>query len=146
MRPPWALTETAFVEACTRCGECVRQCPEQILKPGIAGFPERVAEAGECSFCGDCVRACAPQALVRETAPAWSWLAAIGSSCLTHKGIVCQSCGETCPTRAIRFAPAAVRRPVVDASLCNACGACLPGCPSAAIKLIRISTNPAAAP
>ena len=38
VRPPGALTEAAFLGACTRCGECVSACPVHAIKPlGIEG-------------------------------------------------------------------------------------------------------------
>ncbi|MCP5075299.1 MAG: ferredoxin-type protein NapG, partial [Rhodobacteraceae bacterium] len=32
IRPPGALEEEKFLAACTRCGQCVQDCPYQILE------------------------------------------------------------------------------------------------------------------
>jgi ferredoxin-type protein NapF len=137
MRPPWALVEARFLEACTRCGDCVSACPEGILAKGDGGFAERRPDAGECNFCGDCLRSCDAGALHDDGAPAWAWQAAIGESCLTAGGVVCQSCREACPELAIAFPPnRGVAQPQLDGDRCNACGACLAVCPPGAIALV----------
>ncbi len=144
MRPPWALSEADFIDACTRCGDCVRACPQRVLGVGDGGFPEVVAAAGECTFCGDCVDLCQPRALQRTSARAWHWRAEIGQDCLTHAGVVCQSCRDACPTGAIRFAAsAAVAQPLLQADHCTACGACVPLCPAQAIQLRADAGAPA---
>ncbi len=137
MRPPWARDELGFLDACTRCGDCVAACPEQILAKADGGFPERVADAGECSFCRDCVAACETGALDSSTNAAWRWTAKISKTCLTAQGVVCFSCRDACPERAISFAPnRGVAQPVLDDARCTACGACVAACPASAIGLV----------
>lgn len=144
MRPPWALPEGAFVEACTRCGECIRQCPQRVLGVSDGGFPVLLARAGECTFCHACVDACVPGALQRGSGRAWNRHARIDSSCLTRHGIVCQSCRDACPENAIRFrATAAIAHPEVAVDRCTACGACAAICPSAAIAMTESAVAPA---
>lgn len=136
MRPPWALAEGAFVDACTRCGECIRRCPERVLGVGDGGFPVVLARAGECTFCRACVDGCAPGALQPGSERAWDRHARIDTGCLTRNGIVCQSCRDACPEGAIRFrASAGIVVPEIDAERCTACGACAAVCPAAAIAL-----------
>lgn len=66
----WALagragvTKVAFDDAaCTRCGDCVRACPE----PRVFDFKDCAARgfvaAGECTNCGECVAVCPEKAL-----------------------------------------------------------------------------------
>ena len=50
-RPPWALDEYDFTETCTRCGECIKQCEEQILVEARGKFPVVDFRRGECTFC-----------------------------------------------------------------------------------------------
>jgi len=62
---------------------------------------------------------------------------AISDACLAGAGIVCQTCGDACPERAIRFP---LRRggpplPVVEEDACTRCGHCAPVCPVGAIGL-----------
>ena len=63
--------------------------------------------------------------------------AAIGDTCLTLRGVVCQSCRDTCPSGAIRFTPAlrSAPRPTVETDRCTGCGACVAGCPVQAITV-----------
>lgn len=137
MRPPWALAESHFLDACTRCGDCVTACPEVILTRGDGGFPERITDAGECSFCRDCVAACETGALDAQANSAWRWTVSIGDACLAAQGVVCFSCRDACPERAISFVPSrGVAQPALDASRCNACGACVAACPPSAIRLV----------
>lgn len=72
--------------------------------------------------------------------------AQIERTCLAYRGIVCQSCGDVCEARAIRFG---ARRggpawPVALASLCTGCGDCAPVCPIDAIRIEPPAAVPAA--
>lgn len=137
IRPPWAQAESAFVDACTRCADCVPACPERLIKAGSGGFPELDFSHGGCSFCGACLEACKSGALQRGTEPFWSLRAVLGNACLTLQGVVCRSCGEHCETRAIRFLPQrhGVAVPRLDAAACTGCGACVGVCPAQALSL-----------
>jgi ferredoxin-type protein NapF len=92
LRPPWALDESAFLEACTSCGACVERCAERLL--------------------------------VRV------------DTCLPRRGVVCSSCRDACPERAIAFPlTSRIPVPVVDADRCSGCGACVAICPAGATSL-----------
>ncbi|MDP3441198.1 MAG: 4Fe-4S dicluster domain-containing protein, partial [Azonexus sp.] len=84
IRPPWAIAEALFVATCTRCNDCLKGCPEQIIVVGDGGYPRVDFKRGECTFCGDCAGVCQPLALTRndEQQPAWFHKAVIGSACL----------------------------------------------------------------
>ena len=137
LRPPWSVDELHFIDACSRCGDCIQSCPEQILIKGSGGFPEVNFQHGECTFCGDCVRSCeAPVFNELDQAP-WQLKAAIGDGCVTHKQVVCRSCAEQCEPEAIRFRLQAggVGSPELDLSACTGCGACVATCPTQAITI-----------
>lgn len=136
-RPPWALSEADFVDACTGCGDCVAACPEQILRTGSGKLPVIDFGDGECTFCGDCETACKPRALDRQAQVLpWSWRAVIGGACLGGFGVVCRSCLDACGERALRFpCPGMATAPLLDSDRCTGCGACLGVCPSSAITL-----------
>ncbi|PKO91492.1 MAG: ferredoxin-type protein NapF [Betaproteobacteria bacterium HGW-Betaproteobacteria-10] len=139
IRPPWAIPEGPFVAACTRCNECLKICPEQIIVVGDGGYPRVDFKRGECTFCGDCVKACQPQALLRaEEQPAWLHIAVIGPSCLAQRGVECRVCEDFCAARAIRFSPrlGGSPLPVIDPEKCTGCGACVAPCPVDAISLV----------
>lgn len=130
--PPWADAD-AFATRCTGCNDCVTRCPEQVLvlREGRAEFdPAR----GECTFCGDCVDACATGALHREN-PAEQHVATVAGTCLPAHGVVCASCRDVCPTRAIQLSLGARKAAQIDADACTGCGACVAVCPVSAVSL-----------
>lgn len=146
-RPPWSLAEPAFIEACERCGDCVRACPESILVESAGGYPEVDFSRGGCDFCADCLTACKGRALrgdARDPFSAWSQRARIGSNCLSLHGVVCRSCGEVCDERAIRFRLelGGVARPMLSLDTCNGCGACVRVCPVQAVELAQPDLEP----
>ncbi|PVZ68984.1 ferredoxin-type protein NapF [Pelagibaculum spongiae] len=139
IRPPWATDK--FTDQCTRCGDCLKACPEKILIPGSGGFPEVNFSSGECTFCEACVDVCQEAALVKqpEQKP-WLHYAKIGEDCLPRRGVICRSCSECCESAAIQFswAESGVALPQLDPSLCNGCGACVSACP---VNVITISSQ-----
>ncbi|HRQ65145.1 MAG TPA: ferredoxin-type protein NapF [Xanthomonadaceae bacterium] len=140
-RPPWALAEAGFSEACTRCGDCLAACPEGILVAGDGGFPEVDFRRGACTFCGDCVKACASGALSAAISPAWALRARVDHTCLARRGVHCQSCRDACEPEAIRFAYlGSVPVPEVDLDACSGCGACVAACPADAIAVLHAET------
>jgi len=138
IRPPWALDEPAFTDACTRCNDCLAACPEKIVVTGGGGFPTVDFRHGACTFCGNCVSACIPGALARtEGGRPWLLKASIGAVCLPTQGVECRVCGDFCDARAIRFAPrlGGSPLPAIDKDTCTGCGACVAPCPTAAITI-----------
>jgi ferredoxin-type protein NapF len=145
LRPPWSLAECDFVERCTRCGDCVRVCPQKILQPMDAGFPVVNFSGGECTFCAACVTHCVSGALVRPFAPAselsppWQIKAVITDDCLAKRGVYCEVCRDQCVPRAVTFRPRVGRiaSPSVQTAACTGCGACVGPCPAGAIQIRR---------
>lgn len=137
-RPPWALAEDLFVNACTRCAECVPACPTRIIVI-VRGYPEVDFKRGECTFCGACAAACRPGALQDSECQIWPWAikAQVADTCLASRGVECRSCGERCAAAAIRFSPRLGGPPVpsIDGNACTGCGACVAPCPVSAISV-----------
>ncbi len=137
-RPPWALAEDLFINACSRCGDCVAPCPTRIIVI-VRGFPEVDFKRGECTFCGACAEACKDGALLNDESQMWPWAirAKIADGCLALRGVECRICGDHCTPGAIRFIPLLGGPPVaqVDESACTGCGACVAPCPASAISI-----------
>ena len=145
-RPPWSVTESQFVDRCSRCDDCVKACPTGLLIRGDSGFPIADFSVAACSFCGECVKVCTTGALSAATEHApWQFSVRIGDGCLPRQGVECRVCGEACDTGAIRFRPrlGGVALPEVNDTACSGCGACLAPCPVIAIERIaQPSANP----
>ena len=54
-------------------------------------------------------------------------------TCLTWNGVVCVACRFACTPQAIRADTRS--RPLIDASVCTGCGACVRVCPEGAIAV-----------
>jgi ferredoxin-type protein NapF len=138
VRPPWT-SETSIAEACTHCGACAEACGPGLISLGAGGLPALDFTAGECTFCAACADACPEPVFpdVAERKRAFSHVVAIGSTtaaspCLTHRGVVCQTCRDECPEAAMQ-APQPVQRssttwgtagpPMRNANLIAACPA-----------------------
>ncbi|WP_327516816.1 ferredoxin-type protein NapF [Cognatazoarcus halotolerans] len=138
LRPPGALSESEFIERCTRCDDCLKACPSGVIVRGHGGFPELSFKSGECTFCAECIKACRPAALASQDAPAsLPYRARIADSCIAFQGIECRVCGERCPSAAIRFRPrvGGAAFPELIADRCTGCGACEAPCPAGAISV-----------
>lgn len=138
-RAPWSIPEVSFVDACSRCDDCVKGCPTGLLKRGGGGFPVADFDAAACTFCGDCAKVCKTGAIAADTGKEpWQFTIRIGDVCLAHQRVECRVCGEVCEARAIRFPLLAggVPRPEVDSGACTGCGACLAPCPVNAIERV----------
>ena len=134
---PWSVAWPQFSTGCTRCGDCLTACPEQILVNGEGGFPTVDFQRGECTFCGDCVAACKEPLFRPASETPWQYKASIAANCLANGQVYCQRCQDSCEPRAIRFIPTLGRvpTPVIELDSCNGCGACVQDCPVGSIKV-----------
>lgn len=125
IRPPGSLPEEDFLQACIRCGECFKACPNDVLQP--------------MSFSSGINNLWTPQAV-----PKWS-------GCEPS----CNNCGQVCPTGAIRALPIEEKRvarmgpaKVIETCLPHAnreaCQLCVDECTAAgynAIEFQRVHTQ-----
>ncbi|MEQ9491018.1 MAG: ferredoxin-type protein NapF [Alphaproteobacteria bacterium] len=138
-RPPWT-DETLLDSRCTGCGDCLRACPENVLKPGAGGYPvfDPFAGSRECTFCGECAAACNEDVFVTFRDPPWNIAAVLNEeTCLAHRDIHCESCRDVCAEQAIRFRPriGGPPTPTLEEAVCTGCGACISSCPANALSL-----------
>lgn len=135
IRPPWSR-ETSLAEHCTKCGDCVAACPEDILRLDAGGLPEVDFGHGACTFCGDCAKSCTVPVFDLTRFPAWQVDISVSDQCLPKRGILCESCRDVCLDGAIRFArnPGQAPIPTISDADCTGCGACISVCPAGAIS------------
>ncbi|MFO0904874.1 MAG: 4Fe-4S binding protein [Pirellulales bacterium] len=110
VRPPGSLPEREFLQACIRCGECFKACPNNVLQPlafeqGWEGLwtPQVVADWAGCeSSCNACGQVCPTGAIralpLEEKRVARMGLAILNeSTCLPLAGReACQLCVDEC--------------------------------------------------
>ncbi len=155
VRPPGAPPERDVLALCSRCGQCMKTCPTNVLQPslakaGVLGVftPEMDYRVGYCEWsCAECGRVCPTGAIVpltlaekRETIIGRAYIDR--DRCLPWAdGKTCLVCQELCPLpdKAIAITETQVRtpagqsvrlgRPEVIAELCIGCGVCEYYCP-----------------
>jgi ferredoxin-type protein NapG len=148
VRPPGAVAEDRFLELCTRCDDCVKACPEWVVrKTGpefgkrLEGYPMLLPAQNPCLFCDGlpCAAACKTGALVAPApgAPARIGLAVVDAAkCYMGQGQPCDYCVKECPVKPKAIALGARGAPaVVDALACTGCGECAQICPANAITI-----------
>lgn len=140
---PWVASTATFTIDCTRCEQCIASCPQSIVIKGDGGFPNIDFTVDECTFCGECAKAC-PEPLFNTQQPPWDWIARINDDCMTHQGIVCQSCRDVCAPKAIGFnrQMRGVSTPMINIESCTGCGACIAPCPSHSIQMAHRIQEP----
>ncbi|WP_064607273.1 ferredoxin-type protein NapG [Photobacterium sp. J15] len=161
VRPPGALDEPDFLQACLRCGLCVQACPYDTLKlatllsPVAAGTPYFTARQIPCEMCEDipCVVACPsgaldPALINIDDARMGTAVLIDHETCLNWLGLRCDVCYRVCPLidEAITLEPIRNKRtgyhakfiPTVHSDVCTGCGKCEQACvlDEAAIKVV----------
>lgn len=137
IRMPWLNEQKSFTDLCTRCGECEKSCPEQIIQPGDGGFPVIDFSKGECTFCKHCVNSCGEDLFDLTQSSPWNLKATISNKCLNGLSVYCRSCAESCETEALKFnfTTNTFATPEVIMEDCTGCGACVSICPTKAITV-----------
>jgi ferredoxin-type protein NapF len=154
LRPPGAIDETRFAGLCVRCGNCMRSCPTDIIRPdrgehGIAGLltPTLDFSRDYChKDCTRCTQVCPSGALAPLTTEQ-KLRASIGlprvnmNLCLLGDDRECSLCRNWCPYEAITFEFSQIEytlTPKIDPEKCPGCGACQAVCPTSPEKAIVI--------
>ena len=138
LRPPGALAEDKFTEACSRCGHCVSVCPANAIQLDHArfnggGFPYVDPEIQACVMCDSlaCMKECPSGALGYLP----RWLIDMGTaewhpeSCTRPHGDTCTTCIDHCPvgSAAIELRDNNIH---VKVEGCTGCGVCQYYCPT----------------
>jgi polyferredoxin len=159
LRPPGVVDEARFVENCLRCLQCVRSCPNQIIKitGGEHGFaslytPHLEFRPYGCDyFCQVCQQVCPNRAIPlqsleqKQSTPIG--IARIDESlCVVYKEkLNCLVCEEVCPVpeKAIRYDQTGertadgepLREPKMVPEDCIGCGICEAKCPAEPVAI-----------
>jgi polyferredoxin/formate hydrogenlyase subunit 6/NADH:ubiquinone oxidoreductase subunit I len=159
LRPPGVVDEERFLENCLRCLQCVRSCPNEIIKitgreQGVAGLytPHLEFRPYGCDyFCQVCQQVCPNRAIPLQTL-AEKQSTPIGvarideSVCVVYKdNINCLVCEEVCPVpeKAIRYEITnrrtdegePLREPKMIPERCIGCGICEARCPAETLAI-----------
>ena len=144
VRPPGALPERPFLDACTRCTDCLLACPHQSIRKlghefgDNLGTPAIIPDESPCYLCDDlpCVAACKTGALVADSPRAVRMATAVidPHKCYVAQGQPCDYCVERCPIGhdAIHFSEPL---PLISPDACTGCGVCVYLCPADAMHL-----------
>lgn len=138
LRPPGALGEDAFLDACTLCGQCAKVCPADAIlldpeKRKGSGAPWIDTNSRSCVMCEGlyCMDACPTGALV----PTPRYEIDMGtarwaeSMCVRSKGEDCTICIDHCPVGEAAIFLDGNQIRVVE-SACIGCGICQHDCPT----------------
>jgi polyferredoxin len=159
LRPPGVVDEARFVENCLRCLQCVRSCPNQIIKITGEGYgfaslytPHLEFRPYGCDyFCQVCQQVCPNRAIPLQTL-VQKQSTPIGvarideTACVVYKEqINCLVCEEVCPIpeKAIRYESAdgstaggePLREPKMVPERCIGCGICEAKCPAEPVAI-----------
>jgi polyferredoxin len=159
LRPPGVEDEVSFVENCLRCLQCVRSCPNQIIKitgseHGFSSLytPHLEFRPYGCDyFCQVCQQVCPNRAIPLQTLERKQFTP-IGTARIDEKLCVvytekfnCLVCEEVCPVpeKAIRYEASGerskdgelLREPKMVPEACIGCGICEAKCPAEPVAI-----------
>ena len=145
LRPPGAISEKQFLQACSRCDECIHACPKDAIQraPKKMGFlvfntPYIDPMRNPCVMCTDlpCISACPDEALlpVQELTDVNMGYAILDKKkCQAYGESFCQQCVIDCPVPGAIFQ--VDDKPVIDKNICTGCGVCMRSCSTVNIPL-----------
>ena len=148
LRPPGALAEEEFLQACIRCDLCAHACDTAciqlmpIWQGRHAGTPYIRAEDRACNLCMRCTQACPSGALAElvEKSEAQMGIAIVDERlCVSHNGTgVCGACHTICPLKNKAISQGMYNKPTVHPEHCVGCGLCEEACIVKDRRAIRV--------
>ena len=137
IRPPGAISERHFLQACTRCDACIHACPKDAIRKApksmgflVMGTPYIDPIKTPCVMCDDlpCIPACEDNALlpVEREDVNMGYAILNKKNCKAYSNIFCQQCVIDCPV------PGAITqrdmKPIIHKDVCTGCGVCARSC------------------
>ena len=142
VRPPGAVKDDLFLARCARCGQCIRSCPQKVLRPSRGqwdiGTPVADFALGCCDDqCDRCAAVCPSGAIVPLTAERrpvrpMSVIRLHLDGCRLWYDRECHLCLTECPAGAIHYRwnqEEYLQLPEIDPARCSGCGRCVHYCP-----------------
>ncbi|MBE7412778.1 MAG: 4Fe-4S dicluster domain-containing protein [Leptospiraceae bacterium] len=137
--PPGAVSDrTKFESLCNGCGDCITQCPYNVLFPVKKSKPKKDLpyldpNLKACMLCKDwpCIQSCETGALLplKKKLPNFGKAVSKFSNCVNFKldESICTACLDSCPVpKAIKFS----KNEPIFLKGCVGCGICVQSCPS----------------
>lgn len=142
LRPPGALPEEAFLDACIGCGQCANVCPNKCislrgLEAGLEHLitPVISARAKGCILCMACTQVCPTEALQKiEPSDEGMHQVKMGVAvvsfdvCYSYAGRTCGVCYRACPLPGEAMRLGLMETPIIDPDYCTGCGLCEQSC------------------
>jgi ferredoxin-type protein NapF len=155
IRPPGARKEEDFLSLCSRCGQCMKVCPTNVLQPSLFSngaeslfTPEMNFDHAYCDFsCNECTKVC-PTGAIEYLPLNKKRKEVIGRAYIDRNRCIpwvdfknCLVCEELCPVpeKAIVFRVerernpegklVTLKKPLVIVERCIGCGVCQFNCP-----------------
>ena len=154
IRPPGAVDPVLYNLLCSRCGNCIKACPTNIIIP-YPDFNDPLSwmtpaisfKTGYClETCNICGKVCPTGAITLFSVAAkpdlFMGIAEINTeNCYLTNNRECIKCREACKYNAVEFLQGSnvlIMRPVIDKLTCVGCGACEVVCPASCISVLGL--------
>ena len=142
LRPPGALPEESFIEACIGCGQCANVCPNKCislrgLEAGLDQLitPTITARSKGCILCMACTQVC-PTGALQKLDPDEDGMLQVNMGvavvsfdvCYSYAGRTCGVCYRACPLPGKAMTLGLMETPIIHADQCTGCGLCEQSC------------------
>lgn len=134
--PPGARSSKNFIHNCLNCNLCVKNCPQNIIKPKDDTYDAVHLDLSEsfCKFdCNICSQIC-PAVALKKLSLQMKQNTIIGKATIDASNCLkCGICKEVCPKNAINIIDD--NFPKINNAICIGCGKCAFECPAKTIHI-----------